>query len=37
VGAHLNIKGGDRFIRYFLFVAILIISLKLLGVFNYLF
>jgi len=37
VGAHLNIKGGDRFIRYFLFVAILIISLKLLGVLNYLF
>ncbi len=37
VGAHLNIKGGDRFIRYFMFVAILIISLKLLGVFNYLF
>ncbi len=37
VGAHLNIKGGERFIRYFLFVAIMIISLKLLGVFNYLF
>lgn len=37
VGAHLNIKGGERFIRYFMFVAILIMSLKLLGVFNYLF